>query len=82
MSKVYNGSIKKMLDIGGNTGKWAIASARFVKDLEITIMDLPGQLEVAREKVKQAGLEDRFIFIPPICWMKKQFSERVLTPSG
>jgi hypothetical protein len=64
LSKVYSGSIKKILDIGGNTGKWAIASARFVKDIEITIMDLPGQLEVAREKVKEAGLSDRIHFYP------------------
>jgi hypothetical protein len=64
LSKVYNGKIKKILDIGGNTGKWAIASAGFVKDIEITIMDLPGQLEVAREKVKQAGLNDRIFFYP------------------
>jgi O-methyltransferase domain len=64
LSKVYDGSIRKILDIGGNTGKWAIASAGFVKDIEITIMDLPGQLEVAREKVKQAGLSDRIFFYP------------------
>src|SRR6185312_902381 len=34
---VYTGSIKKILDIGGNTGKWAIASANYSKDLQITI---------------------------------------------
>jgi hypothetical protein len=64
LAKVYNSNIKKILDIGGNTGKWAIASASFVKDIEITIMDLPGQLEVARGKVKQAGLSDRISFYP------------------
>jgi hypothetical protein len=64
LSKVYSGGIKKILDIGGNTGKWAIASARFSTELEITIMDLPGQLEVAREIVKQAGLENRIRFYP------------------
>jgi hypothetical protein len=64
LSKVYSGDIKKILDIGGNTGKWAIASARFVKDIEITIMDLPGQLAVAKEKVKEAGLSDRISFYP------------------
>ncbi len=64
LSKVYDGSIRKILDIGGNTGKWAIASAGYVKDIEITIMDLPGQLDVAREKVKQAGLIDRISFYP------------------
>jgi len=64
LAKVYDGTIKKLLDIGGNTGKWAIASARYDKKLEITIMDLPGQLKVAREKVKEAGFEDRIQFFP------------------
>ncbi len=64
LSKVYTGNIKKILDIGGNTGKWAIASARFNPDIEITIMDLPGQLQVARENVSQAGLSERIHFYP------------------
>jgi hypothetical protein len=77
LSKVYSGGIKKILDIGGNTGKWAIASARFIKDLEITIMDLPGQLEVAREKVKQAGLSDRIHFYPA-----NLLDEKIVFPKG
>jgi len=77
LSKVYNGSIKKILDIGGNTGKWAIASAGYVKDIEITIMDLPGQLEVAREKVKQAGLSDRISFYPA-----NLLDEKTVFPKG
>ena len=64
LAKVYTGGIKKILDIGGNTGKWAIASARFARDIEITIMDLPGQLAVAQENVKLAGLGDRIHFFP------------------
>ena len=43
--KYIHGNIKKILDIGGNTGKWAIASARYEQDIQITIMDLPGQLK-------------------------------------
>ena len=77
LSKVYDGSIRKILDIGGNTGKWAIASAGFVKDIEITIMDLPGQLEVAREKVKQAGLSDRISFYPA-----NLLDEKTVFPKG
>ena len=49
---VYNEWIKKYLDIGGNTGKWAIASSNFSPDIHITIMDLPGQLNVAKKKLK------------------------------
>jgi SAM-dependent methyltransferase len=64
LSKVYTGGIKKILDIGGNTGKWAIASARFAPDIEVTIMDLPGQLQVARENVRRAGFSERIHFYP------------------
>jgi len=77
LSKVYSGGIKKILDIGGNTGKWAIASARFMKDIEITVMDLPGQLEVAKEKVKQAGLSDRIHFYPA-----NLLDEKTIFPKG
>ena len=77
LSKVYSGGIKKILDIGGNTGKWAIASAKFVKDLQITIMDLPGQLQVAREKVNQAGLSDRISFYPA-----NLLDEKTVFPKG
>jgi O-methyltransferase domain len=77
LSKVYSGGIRKILDIGGNTGKWAIASARFAKDIEITIMDLPGQLEVAKEKVKQAGLSDRITFYPA-----NLLDEKTVFPKG
>jgi hypothetical protein len=77
LSKVYSGSIRKILDIGGNTGKWAIASARFVTDLEVTIMDLPGQLEVAKEKVQQAGLSNRISFYPA-----NLLDEKTVFPKG
>ncbi|MEP7144428.1 MAG: class I SAM-dependent methyltransferase, partial [Ferruginibacter sp.] len=65
LSKVYeNGNIKKLLDIGGNTGKWAIASTTYSADIEITIMDLPGQLNVAKSKIEQLGLTERVSFLP------------------
>ncbi|HEX5153713.1 MAG TPA: class I SAM-dependent methyltransferase [Parafilimonas sp.] len=57
-------NIKKLLDIGGNTGKWAIASTRYNKDVSITIMDLPQQLEMAKERIEQLGLGERVSFYP------------------
>ena len=54
----------KLLDIGGNTGKWAIACTRHNPAVEVTIMDLPGQLEMAKGKIKELGLEDRVHFLP------------------
>ncbi len=65
LPKVYKQRpVKKLLDIGGNTGKWAMASARYTPDVQVTIMDLPGQLNVARQRVAEAGLEDRIFFHP------------------
>jgi ubiquinone/menaquinone biosynthesis C-methylase UbiE len=59
---VYKNKIKNLLEIGGNTGKWAIASAKYDPEVRITVMDLPGPLIQAREKVAQAGLSDRISF--------------------
>ncbi len=64
LSKVYKNGIKKILDIGGNTGKWAIASTKYSPDVSITIMDLPGQLNVAKAKIEQLGLSERVSFLP------------------
>jgi len=64
LPKVYQNGIKKLLDVGGNTGKWAIASVNFSPDIEVTIMDLPGQLNVARKKVADLGLSGRIGFSP------------------
>jgi len=64
LSRVYRNGAKNILDIGGNTGKWAIASAKHDADIHITIMDLPGQLNVAKRKIEQLGLSDRISFLP------------------
>ena len=61
---VYKEGVKKLLDIGGNTGKWAIASTKFSPGVHITIMDLPGQLNVAKQKIEELGLNDRVSFLP------------------
>lgn len=64
LPQVYKEGVKKLLDIGGNTGKWAIASTNYSPDVHITIMDLPGQLNVAKARIEQLGLTDRVSFIP------------------
>ena len=61
---VYNDGVKKILDIGGNTGKWAIASTSFSADVHITIMDLPGQLNKKKKKIAELGLSNRVDFLP------------------
>jgi ubiquinone/menaquinone biosynthesis C-methylase UbiE len=60
--KVLKNKMKKLLDIGGNTGKWAITCTGFDPDIQITIMDLPGQVNVAKSRIENLGLTNRVGF--------------------
>lgn len=64
LSKVLKNGPKNILDIGGNTGKWAIACAQYDKDIHVTILDLPGQLDVARFEIEKLDLTGRISFCP------------------
>ena len=49
---IFKNSPKVICDIGGNTGKWAIASTNFNENVRVSIFDLPGQLKVAKANVE------------------------------
>jgi ubiquinone/menaquinone biosynthesis C-methylase UbiE len=55
---------KRLLDVGGNTGKWAIQCAKHDPEVRITIADLPQQLELARAEIARNGLESRVSLLP------------------
>lgn len=59
---VFENKPLKILDIGGNTGKWALQCVKHNPDVTVTIMDLPGQLGLAKEEVEKAGYGGRVIF--------------------
>ena len=50
---------KLLVDIGGNTAKWAISCCKFDSDVHVTIMDLPGQTAVAEKNAAKEGFSDR-----------------------
>ncbi|MCG9714932.1 SAM-dependent methyltransferase [Shewanella insulae] len=56
---IFKAEPKTLVDIGGNTGKWALACTHYDADVQVTIMDLPGQLEVAMENARANGLSER-----------------------
>ena len=56
---IFENKPKKLFDIGGNTGKFAMKCANYDPDVSITVIDLPGQLNKALENAKANGLEDR-----------------------
>lgn len=53
---------RRLLDIGGNTGKWAMACLRADPELVVTILDLPGQLHNAEQELGKVGLLERVRF--------------------
>lgn len=59
---VFADQPKRLLDIGGNTGKWAIQCAKFDPDVRVTIADLPQQIELARPAIEASGCADRIDF--------------------
>ncbi len=56
---VLKNNPKTIFDIGGNTGKFAIACCEQNTEVAIKIIDLPGQLNVALQNVKNRHFDNR-----------------------
>ncbi len=50
---------KTIVDIGGNTGKWSMKCCAYDADVQMTIVDLPQQLAMAKKNAEQAGYAER-----------------------
>ena len=64
LSLVLAPNVKTVLDVGGNTGKFAIKCAEYRDDIQVTILDLPGQLEMAEKYIEQHGYSHRITCMP------------------
>lgn len=64
LSIVFKNPPKVLVDIGGNTGRWASKCLEFDANVEVVIMDLSQQLEVATQNIKATGHSDRFTAFP------------------
>jgi len=56
--------VRRLLDIGGGPGSYAIAFAQANPELRAVILDKPEVLEIARRHVQAAGLEERITLQP------------------
>jgi len=56
---VFEGTPHSLLDIGANTGKWALACLEYDKNVKIGVVDLGVQLKVAGKNIADAGFTDR-----------------------
>ena len=61
---IYKYKPRTLLDIGGNTGKWSLQSFAHDEDVKITIMDLPGYVDSAKQRIVHAGFGNRISFFP------------------
>ncbi|HET9621051.1 MAG TPA: class I SAM-dependent methyltransferase [Kofleriaceae bacterium] len=57
--RVFAHKPRKLLDVGGNTGKWALLCLSKDPDVELTVLDHPGQLARLRANAVAAGLDAR-----------------------
>jgi len=56
---IFQDNPKLILDVGGNTGKFSIKCAEFNENVKITILDLPGQLNIAYQNIGKHGFAER-----------------------
>lgn len=56
--------VRRLLDVGGGPGTYACLLAQNYPSLEVTVLDLPGIVAVARDLVREAGLSDRVQMLP------------------
>ena len=45
---------RRIMDVGGNTGRWAMRCVAYDPDVEVSIVDLPQQLALMKEQTKGA----------------------------
>lgn len=63
IQKVLALNPKRVLDIGGNTGKFSIGLALQDAALHVSIVDLPQQLALAKEQIEAQNLQERITLI-------------------
>ena len=56
---VFERRPRKLLDVGGNTGEWAMLCANHSEAISVTILDLPGVVALAVENITERGLQNR-----------------------
>ena len=56
---VFKNNPKNLLDVGGNTGRWATECVKYDNKINVTIFDLPQQIKLMKEAIKDLPQKDR-----------------------
>jgi ubiquinone/menaquinone biosynthesis C-methylase UbiE len=62
--RVFETRPRRLLDVGGNTGKWALYCLTHDPDVEITVLDHPEQLARLQQNAASAGVGARLSVVP------------------
>jgi len=61
---IFENRPHRVMDLGANTGKFSLAALRHDGEVELHLVDLPQQLRLAEETLRQNGLFERARFHP------------------
>lgn len=61
---VFKNNPTKIMDIGGNTGKWSLKCVSHSEEVQMTIVDLPGQIGTATKNIEGKKGVERISFHP------------------
>ena len=64
LNHVFKNNPKHILDIGANTGKFTLKAMAKDPNVKVTMLDLPIQLNVAKQNIEKAGYADRVSYHP------------------
>ena len=56
---VFADKPRTLLDVGGNTGRWALRCVGYDEDVNVTILDLPQQIGMMKDNIKGKPGEER-----------------------
>jgi hypothetical protein len=56
---VFGRKPRMLLDVGGNTGKWALRCVSHSEDVSVTILDVPDVVALADANIREHGLQER-----------------------
>ncbi len=59
LAVVFARPVRRLMDVGGNTGRWALKCLQHDPQVQVTLVDHPGQLALARQNLDAAGVGGR-----------------------
>lgn len=54
---LFKGKPNQILDVGGNTGRFSLKCLRYQEDVQLTVVDLPGQLNMLELNLQSESVE-------------------------